>query len=127
MKTIQERRLEFLEDTVKYYSEDVSRRAIDRSPGKKPPCQYKTRDGRKCAIGRHILDEKYSSDLEGKFAHQVLHTVKKEIAELGSNFLSYIQNLHDHEDNWDLENNKLSITGIKLIESIKIEYCQCIH
>ena len=52
---LQQRQLEFLEDTIKYYSEDPSgRRSVENGQ-----CMYKSSDGRKCAVGRFISDHLY--------------------------------------------------------------------
>lgn len=120
MKAIEKRRLEFLEDTLKYYSEDTNRRALDDQGGS---CRYKTEDGKKCAIGRFIPDEKYKKSIEGCSVREVMHKnlLSEEILSLGSDFLNSIQGLHDHHDYWI--KNGISKKGEKYIEFIKKNYC----
>lgn len=116
-KTIEQRRLEFLEDTVKFYSEDVSRRAKDGDM-----CCYRTADGRACAIGRHISDDKTARDLGSAivFSRRVFDALPKEIQELGQGFLSAVQDLHDGDIFW--QEGGLSEKGDEYVEKIKSEY-----
>jgi len=55
---------ELLKDTIEYYTEDPERRAVIFREDGFPICQYRTGDGRKCAIGRLITDEKYNPAFE---------------------------------------------------------------
>ncbi len=57
-----EEQVALLEDTVKFYSEDVSRRATIGGGA----CFY-FKDGKKCAVGRWIDPAKYNSAFEGRF------------------------------------------------------------
>lgn len=112
---LKQKRKEFLEDTWKYYDEDVSRRAIELKIATVDPidptkdnklksiCKYKTSDGKKCAIGRYIPDDKYDPSIEGKGIGQegVSNILPKEIMDLGDEFLVKIQLLHDCDDNWN--------------------------
>lgn len=50
MKTEKELMEEVLENVIKTYS-DRSKRAIDEHGG----CSFRTKDGRKCAVGMYIL------------------------------------------------------------------------
>lgn len=43
---------EIITDTVNYYEADPSRRAVDEESS----CAYLAEDGRKCAVGRYLLD-----------------------------------------------------------------------
>lgn len=45
--------LQLVKETVKYYTEDINRKATDGDSGM---CEYKTSDGKQCAIGR-LIDE----------------------------------------------------------------------
>ena len=98
MNELQQKQLDFLEDTVKYYSEDISRRAVKNSS-----CRYRTNDGRKCAIGRFIPDDLYNEKIEEHCIDEIFKykCIPDELKELGVNFLRNIQHLHDFDSNWD--------------------------
>ena len=114
MNELQQRQLDFLENTVKYYSEDTSRRAADNYS-----CRYRTSDGRKCAIGRHIPDELYNEKIEEHSIFEIFkyECIPDELKELGGIFLCDIQYLHDKNFNW--ENCGLSSTGEEWVYFIK--------
>jgi len=114
MNELQQKQLDFLEDTVKYYSEDTSRRAVGNYS-----CRYRTNDGRKCAIGRFIFDELYNEKIEEYSIDEIFKhkCIPNELKELGVSFLCDIQYLHDRDFNW--ENCGLSSKGEELVEFIK--------
>lgn len=125
MRTIEERRLGFLEDTVRYYSENVSRRALDKNG----QCKYKTEDGRKCAIGRYIINDEMCEALDCSTANTVHSIFKynsnflpKNIIDLGSMFLSEIQKLHDVNFHWNLKG--LTKSGKEKVKEIEKEFCK---
>ena len=99
----------FLKDTVDFFSEDTNRRAVIQVTlagfglVTHPSCKYRTSDGRKCAIGLHIPDKKYVSDIEGDTAYseRVLNVLPKSIQKLGKHFLTAVQQLHDNHDYWN--------------------------
>lgn len=104
LQELKQKRKEFLEDTWQYYAEDVSRRAIEGilSDVTKSCCKYKTSDGRKCAIGRHIPDSSYDFYIEGQniIGGQLDGIIPATISALGNEFLQEVQQLHDCNDNW---------------------------
>lgn len=107
---------EFLLDMLDYYTTDVSRRAIQKGV-----CVYKTTDGRKCAIGRHINDEKYDPLIEGcviTINGPVINCLNENIKSIDTVFLRNVQKLHDSELNWD--KNKLSEYGKDQLHEIII-------
>ena len=117
-KTIEQRRLEFLDETVAYYSEDVNRRATNVGGS----CFYLTEDGRKCAIGRYIPPKKYSSDFEGRSVKgDIFNCLPKKIKELGEVFLIKVQTFHDGDENWD--ENGLTMFGKEDYKNIVKEFC----
>jgi hypothetical protein len=124
MKTIQQRRLEFLNETVNYYSEDTSRRALTTDKDGHNYCEYCTKDGRRCAIGR-VLNIDYQTSLSihnrSVDADVVYELVPDEIKELGRLFLSELQVLHDTDNCWD--SNGLTNAGKRRVELIKLDYC----
>ena len=94
--------LEFLNDTVSFYSADPKGRRALNQDGE---CVYLAEDGRKCAIGRYIKeDEKEAFNNLGTLAGLLSehpNCLKPSIANLSQNFLARIQNLHDGDRNWD--------------------------
>jgi hypothetical protein len=117
MNELQQKQLDFLEDTVKYYSEDTSRRAVTISG-----CYYyRTDDGRKCAIGRFIPDDLYNEKIEEHGIDEIFkyECIPNELKELGVKFLYDIQYLHDNDFNW--ENCGLSSEGEEWVYFIKNE------
>jgi hypothetical protein len=106
-KTLREKRLELLEDTVKYYSSDTNRRCITKNGG----CYYSPEkanmvgfsDG--CAIGR-LLSAKLRIELDSGKGNSavdycgVFDKLPEEIRLLGMGFLSDLQKLHDKSTNW---------------------------
>lgn len=120
-KTLEQRRLDFLEETVAYYAEDPKRRAVETIIGHttKTRCRYRTEDGRKCAIGRHIPDEKYDPIMEGRSAsHEgILCLLPTEISSLGDVFLNRVQGLHDNDECWDIRG--LTSGGEEILERLR--------
>ena len=117
MDELQQRQLDFLEDTVKYYSEDTSRRAVTIGGSY---CYYRTDDGRKCAIGRHIPDELYDVSIENKSICSIIgfECISDELRELGMLFLMNVQELHDSDWYW-VSGEGLSTEGGKWVYYIK--------
>lgn len=118
------RRLAFLEDTVKYYSEDTQRRATAPKGG----CKYRTEDGRMCAIGRHLItyDSRFDSTagtIKGSSISSrddVFAALPTKIQELGRPFLHDVQLLHDSCYYWD--KNGLTEEGKQQLEYLMLKY-----
>lgn len=119
---IKTKRLEILEDTIKYYSEDITRRAVINDN-----CQYITKDGKKCAIGRLIPNDKIELvrdetgtvySLIGKLKYKGV--LPEDILYLGMEFLRDLQSLHDGNGYWD--KNGLNEVGKNSVEIIKAKY-----
>lgn len=103
-------RLEVLEQTVAYYSEDVNRRCIDT---KTNTCFYSGNTAGKkgisdgCAVGR-LLPEELREELDTLFEDtggassvtEAFHLLPVEIKELGEDFLYLLQKLHDADAFW---------------------------
>lgn len=121
LEELKRKRKEFLDDTLKYYVKDPSRRAIVIAD-KKIRCMYKTTDGRKCAIGRHIAEDKYDSTIEGLgiVCVKMASIIPKQIKNLGTPFLLKIQLLHDCDDNWNSQG--LSDHGKVIVGQIEDEF-----
>ncbi len=125
-KTIKQRRLEFLDETVAFYSEDTSRRALQNRA-----CKYRTDDGKKCAIGRVIPDELYTPAIDALKNSSVYYIIDNpnlcyiiplSIRELGANFLFKVQRFHDMDHYWGPVSG-LTSDGLNEYNAIKLEYC----
>lgn len=120
-KLIKLKRLEFLEDTVKYYSEDITRRSF-RSLIGGSQCLYRKKENgvtKYCAIGRHIP---MKTDLENCNTYAVeelynLGLLPSKLKKLGLKFLEQIQSLHDKSENWNQKG--LTGSGLGQVEFIK--------
>lgn len=120
MKTIQERRLEFITTELQPYIDNPSLRAINS----KGLCVYLDKTtGNKCLVGKQIPKEKYKEEFEDESLYgsdKVWESLPEEIKELGREFLSELQHLHDSSKFWSPEFNKEGKTYLE--ETIK-EYC----
>lgn len=136
---LQDQRLQFLNDTVYYFGSDVRRRAIEGPEWCLIP-KYKTKDGRCCAIGRHIPAELHPEFLSGSIKTLTYndtpqdHSNRKlvemqdflpeKIYMLGPKFLSAVASLHDNKEYWHSPNIAgLSYTGMLYYNKIIREYC----
>ena len=110
--------VQFLEDMVSYYSEDTSRIAR----GSNGRCMYLTSDGRKCAIGRHILPSispEVIASLEGQSADMVAGSpdcrlFPEWMYKLSTSFIYSVQCFHDSNIYWN--KNSLSSVGKETFE-----------
>lgn len=118
MKSLEQRRLDFLEEMVSFYGEDTSRRSIHRNGD----CLYWDKaTGNKCSIGRYIPEYKYNGEIENEPVKDacVFELLPKEIQELGKNFLTEIQRFHDDELGIRWNDKGLTESGKYRIEIIK--------
>jgi hypothetical protein len=133
---IQNEMLEVLEDTVEYYSEDVSRRGVARSNGDFENCVFLTQDGKKCAVGRYLNKKdlekiSYSGNLDGGIINFYNEYDKCELStrivkRLPKNFWKDLQNLHDKRSNWRNPSG-LSVVGKSHVESMKNKIIEGIY
>lgn len=114
-------RLAFLQDTITYYTTDVNRRAVEKDDYGFVNCSYKTTDGRKCAIGRHLLDNNISLEGKSVTSEIVQSLLPEEIKLLGIDFLWAIQRLHDENAFWN--EFGLSKEGQLELNDIKFKFC----
>lgn len=127
-KTIQEKRKEFLEEGIKYFSTDTRRRATKkRLDTKTIDCVYRTRlkSGKCCFIVRHIPVEVYSSSIENiglSYGNIVWRSLPSEIQYLGSAFLECCQELHDRDIYWNRRSGLTSL-GKRETNRISKQYC----
>ena len=124
---LKERKLKLLEETLAYYEEDPSRRAIGGEDNTHCSYRLQCEDGtvKKCAIGRLIPDHLYDSIIEGctvmgLYGDGMIYKVlPKEYSDLGSYFLDTLQQLHDFDTYWEAEEKgffrSLKINNIKTL------------
>jgi len=115
--------LNFLDETIKFYGDDVSRRSLNS----KGHCKYKTESGNKCAIGRCLKKIAFDYDIEGNDATGIDNEFKgigglegallKKYQGFTLDFWNEIQGLHDGEYYWDMEG--LTGSGYVEVERIK--------
>ncbi len=115
------KRLEVLQDTVKYYTTNVKRRCVDKNN----ECSYSAKTLNKssqgCAVGR-LIPPKLRLEWDKKYPNksisgiQCKETLPENLLELGINFLNDLQSLHDQPNNWDKEG--LTQRGLDRVEQI---------
>jgi hypothetical protein len=115
-------RQELLDNTVAFYSEDVTRRAFDKEKGQ---CMYHTEDGRNCAIGRELRYPENFGVKEGMpdagiGENDLFDSLPKRLRSMGQDFLSDIQHLHDHKSYWG--DNELSMAGESFVAQLYVKY-----
>lgn len=128
MTKIQKKQLAILKDTIKWYTEDVTRRAIAGNGN--GVCKYYMRPkGRvkRCAIGRLVsledaicMEKKWP--VEGVYSpgtdgYSLYDDLPKDIQALGVEFLRNLQSLHDAHSFWN--DSGLSEKGAFFVDSIK--------
>lgn len=120
---LKQNRKEFIDDIVMYYSADVSRRAVVDLKDGDSTCKYRTADGRKCAVGRHVPDDVYDILMEGHSINTdgMKKYLPETILSLGVDFLQDVQQLHDCDDNWD--DKGISPYGKIVVETIMARHC----
>lgn len=116
-------KLEILEETVAYYSEDPSRRSI----GYNSECVYYGPDNKRCAYARCWKDGVWHSHLEGRTAAsgelpEPDDLVKDQYKGHSRDFWLKIQRLHDQSDCWDL--TSLSEKGQNHVDSLRLEFTE---
>jgi hypothetical protein len=111
-------RKELLDNTVAYYSEDVTRRAFNEDIGF---CEYITPDGRMCAIGREVT---HPEKLPNSSVHdsEAFKSLPKRLRKMGQDFLIEIQGLHDDEDHEYWGRDGLTKKGRKIVKQIESDY-----
>jgi hypothetical protein len=117
-----------LEETINYYSENISKRAStdDFASG----CLYRTEDGRMCAVGRclnqDLFDyEEFNTETPVVDISDYLEEwLLEEYQGFDIDFWADLQTLHDIKEHW--ENKGLSKLGAeykdKIVRRIKEDY-----
>lgn len=116
-------KLEIIEDTIKYYSEDVSRRSITINNR----CVYKGPDCKECAFQRVVVDDLsiYDGEYILSSAKSIIEGNPAIVFKPGyegheAGFWNSIQALHDRGYYWD--KNGLTTTGLLEVEALKEIY-----
>lgn len=125
MKTLQNKQLALLNETVAYYSEDTNRRCdTEHICAYDPATVGKEGISEGCAIGRLLspqlkkeLDKKYTSISKPSGVPSIFEELPKSVQYYGKDFLTQLQSLHDQPIYWD--HNALSVVGKRVIESFK--------
>lgn len=129
-------KLELLENTVKYYSEDTSRRAVVKCKGGATECMYTTDKGNHCAVGRWLQDNYKTTDWyqnTGCSADDLLNgytdgsyeSVQYEVDDLFIEGVRHIpawfwmdlQQLHDNDAFWDKDG--LTEAGVEKVDELR--------
>lgn len=122
MKTIEEKRKEWLDSHLAPYLADPSKRAVNGLG-----CLYRTNDGKKCIIGQDIPDKKYNEKMDSQSNSAVdqndfvTDVLPKKTIDLGLDFLRKAQDLHDLSKNWTIAG--LTRDGQEAYETIVSIYC----
>jgi hypothetical protein len=116
--TTKQQMLDVLDETIKFYGEDVSRRGVQDSSG---GCVYRTDDGKRCAVGRMCTPEQMEiaercvdgvSELNHKLYRADLPTFQPR------QFWSNLQCLHDDIYFWNKEGG-LTDKGERAVQSFR--------
>ena len=122
-----ERALDIIDETVAFYSEDPSRRAVDEEEN---ACYYQAQDGRRCAFGRLMKEEYFKDDaLNGTtISHLVNSTngvrthndlLPDKYKGFSLAFWRELQMLHDSALYWDEDG--LTKEGKRKVSSMRAE------
>jgi hypothetical protein len=120
-------KIEIIDETVKYYSEDVNRRSFTGT-GTSQLCKYKTEDCKMCAVGRCLTSTFINKfgDLIGDVHHLFAQVdwnddlFQEQYKGHGEDFWIDLQHLHDVQMHWD--NNGLTEIGKDFLKAIKRRY-----
>jgi hypothetical protein len=114
MKKTKEEIQKFIIDTLLPYKEDINNRAIEKTELGNTCC-YLTEDGRKCAIGKHMVDGSHQ-DFLGPYLILIQNYNKEDIFtqeflnfNFSDNVCSYIQDYHDALEKEGIANNAISV------------------
>lgn len=111
---------EIIDETVKYYSEDPSRRAYVDGLG----CQYLTENGRMCAVGRCLenveeVAKYYNLGYLVDDIHEAYLKFKPQYQGLNKSFWHDLQSLHDPDSHWNSKYGGLTQAGQDWVHSMK--------
>lgn len=119
-------KLEILNETINFYSEDINRRAVNEDTA----CMYNTEDGRHCAVGRCLTQEiqeqgiNFDCNTNSVYRLQTDYTLdnilQPQYKGHKTSFWTRLQNLHDESPNWNKEG--LSSVGQLCVDRIKRDF-----
>lgn len=99
--------LNLLDETVKYYSEDTSRRGINKKINSGNFCMYHTPEGNMCAVGRCTIKPKAVQERWGDLPvfmvigkYKFNASLKPEYRGFESWIWKHLQDFHDDKLNW---------------------------
>jgi hypothetical protein len=117
-------KLQIIDETVEYYSADVSRRSIGEDG-----CMYKSPNGNMCAVGRCIEESKLQSIITTKSNGSGAYTLfnvygtdilKEKYRGHEVSFWDDLQGFHDNPINWD--NDGITEDGLRRASELKELY-----
>lgn len=103
MKRTRQEYHDLLDETIRHYGEDVSRRGLERNGFGNNGCTYLAQNGNMCAVGRCLRNP---GDFDQSLCVQDLITdfgdnqFKEEYRGFRKDFWSKLQSLHDCNNNW---------------------------
>jgi len=117
MKRTKKEQLALLEETINFYSEDTTRRAINLVGA----CQY-SYDDKSCAVGRCF---KYPEIVQAEYGNTRYSTTmekffKDQYKGYSFDFWRALQYLHDNNPFWN-DNKGLSPNGLSYVEELKLK------
>ena len=126
-------KLELLEDTVKYYSENTRRRAVVKKESGATECMYTTDDGQHCAVGRWLQPNYQNTDwldnegcsaddlLKGcsvnDYRYEVDDLFVEGVRHIPAWFWMDLQQLHDNDVFWDKDG--LTEAGVEKVDELR--------
>lgn len=112
-------KIEIIQQTAKYYSEDTSRRSINKLGN----CVYKSENNNKCAFAYWCIEdiilpeENNANDLLDKLGFDIL---KEEARIENTTFWFDLQFFHDQTEYWD--KSGLTILGNLRLDNLLMKY-----
>jgi hypothetical protein len=121
---------EIINETVEFYSADISRRSIEGNVSIGNGCKYNHENGNHCAVGRLLLPkyQKQGTNLKGNAngisAFMDYQKIKKLDKALQKQYQGHkvlfwrdLQNLHDESKHWEV--GGLTEIGKEFVEELK--------
>lgn len=109
-------KLEIIEETALYYSEDVSRRALNHLG----QCRYLTSDGKMCSVGRCLISPSYGSQWSVSWFRDLEEELKEEYKGHSLDFWNKLQKFHDWKEHWS--STGLTEEGEKYLQNLKNQF-----
>lgn len=119
-------KVEIINDTVNYYSADPSQRAVIYYAAGGSTCEYATHDGKRCAVGRYLLNPKcmpigdIETLVESGDVSDLDILLQENVRSHSSEFWNDLQSFHDENDNWN--ENGLTSIGREIYKLLLIRY-----